>query len=79
MTVRAKFVCTSITRSGHWDAAKGEIQTIKLVPVTSGSDENKAFYDASPCGAIELGTVNKNAGNYFELGKSYYVDFTKAD
>lgn len=44
MSVRAKFKVEEITRRKHWDKEKGEIQTIKLQPVTSGSEENKAFY-----------------------------------
>lgn len=79
MTVRAKFVCNSITRQKHWDQAKGEIQTIKLTPVTSGSGENKSFYEATPSGSIELGTVNEAAAKSFELGKAYYIDFTPAE
>jgi hypothetical protein len=74
--VRAKFVVQSITRQNHWDRAKGEIHTIKLQPVTGGSDENKEFYAATPSGGIELGTVNGDAGKQFELGGEYYVDFT---
>lgn len=79
MGVRAKFVVQSITRNQHWDKSKGEFQTIKLSPVTSGSEENKAFYEATPSGTVELATINPEAGNYFELGKEYYLDFTKAE
>ena len=78
MSVRAKFKCVSITRNQHWDASKGEIQTIKLLPVSGNSEENAAFYAATPGGSIELGTVNKAAGDAFELGKEYYVDFAPA-
>jgi hypothetical protein len=77
--VRAKFVVRSIARDLHWDRAKGEVQTIHLTPVTSGSDENTAFYEATPSGEIKLGTLNAEAAAAFELGKSYYVDFTKAE
>lgn len=79
MSVRAKFVVQSVTRTQHWDKAKGEVQTIKLTPVTSGSDENKAFYDATPGGSIDLQTLNPQAASYFELGKEYYLDFTKTE
>jgi hypothetical protein len=78
MRVRAKFTCNSITRTKRWNGP-GEVQTIKLSPVTSGSDENKEFFDATPTGSIELGTVNEAAAKQFELGKSYYIDFTLAD
>jgi hypothetical protein len=79
MTVRAKFICNTITRQKHWDPTKGETQTIKLSPVSSGSEENKAFFAATPAGSIEIGTVNEVAAKSFELGKAYYVDFTPAD
>lgn len=77
--VRAKFVCNSITRTKHWDKLKGEIHTILLEPVTSGSDENKAFFEATPVGKVELGTVNEEAAKAFKLGQNYYLDFTPAE
>lgn len=82
MSVRAKFVVNSITRTKAWNPQMGEVQTIKLSPVTGGSnesEENKKFWAATPSGSVEIGTVNKNAGDYFELGKEYYLDFTKAE
>ena len=30
-------------------------------------------------GKIELGTINKAAADAFELGKEYYIDFTRAE
>ncbi len=83
MAVRAKFRVASITRTQYdvWDGQKNvpqEVQTIKLHPVTSGSEENKAFYASTPSGSIELSTINKAAGEQFKLNKEYYVDFTEA-
>lgn len=79
MAVRAKFTCKSITRQQHWDKTKGDLVTVRLEPVSSGSPENAAFYAATPSGQIELSTLNAEAGNQFELGQAYYIDFTKAD
>jgi len=79
MSVKAKFVVQSITRSRHWDGKGAELQTIKLSPVTSGSDENKSFFAATPSGSIELGTVNADAAADFELGGAAYVTFEKAE
>ena len=76
VTVRAKFTVQSVTRIKLYDGTEG--QTIRLTPVTGGSDENKDFYKYTPGGAVELMTVNKTAGDYFELGEAYYLDFTKA-
>lgn len=72
MTVRAKFKVESITSFvGH--------SSIRLTPVTSGSEENKAFYRWTPGGFIELQTINEEAAKQFELGAEMYIDFTKAD
>lgn len=79
MTVRAKFKVTAITTTAHWQKDKGHIGTVKLQPVTSGSPENAAFYEATPCGEILLGTINKEALAQFEIGREFYVDFTPAD
>lgn len=77
MTVRAKFKVNRIERSS-W--GKGvEVQTIVLSPVTGGTDENKAFWQATPSGEIKLATVNAAAAAAFELDGEYYVEFTKAD
>lgn len=78
MTVRAKFVVQRIERSKYYQG--GEMQTIVLSPVTSGnSEEDKKFWAATPSGEIKLGVLNKSAGDYFELGKAYYVDFVLAE
>ena len=76
MTVRAKFKVDSITTRAHWQKDKGHIGTVSLMPVTGGSEENAKFYDATPGGKIELGTVNAAALAHFEIGREFYVDFT---
>lgn len=78
MSVRCKFVVSSITRRKHWDKSKGDIFDIEMNPVSSGSDENKAFYEATPSGQIKFGTVNQAAAEQLELGAEYYVDITPA-
>jgi hypothetical protein len=81
--VRAKFTVNRIERSQEWNTKK-ELQTIVMSPVTGHgedgkSDENKQFWAYTPSGEIKLGTVNAEAAAMFELGKSYYVDFTPAE
>lgn len=77
MPVRAKFKVQRIERS-LW--GKGiEVQTIVLLPVSGGTDENKKFWEATPSGEIKLGTVNAAAAAAFDLEGEYYVDFTKAE
>lgn len=84
--VRAKFKV--FYKGSHMNAvwgpdgrAKGEaeVHDIKLGPVTSGSDENKAFYASTPSGTLELNTINKEAADQFMLNGEYYIDFTRAD
>lgn len=80
MSVRAKFKVDSVERSKY--GANDELQTIKLSPVYKTSnpeDENSTFWKYTPSGSITLGTINKVAGDYFELGKEYYIDFTLAE
>ena len=75
--MRAKFKVISITRQANWNN-QGEMQTIKLQPVTTGSEENRAFYTATPSGEIHLSVVPVEVGKQFDIGKEYYVDFTPA-
>lgn len=77
MTVRAKFKVNSITRQTGYNGAK-EVQTIKLAPVTSGSEENSKFYAATPGGQIELSIIPLDVASNFDIGDEFYVDFTKA-
>ncbi len=58
-----------------------EMRTIVLSPVYGNGDpnhENTKFWQYSPSGKIELGTINPDAWKQFELGKEYYIDFTAA-
>ena len=73
--VRAKFRVSEITRT-LFTGQEGV--KITLFPVTDGSEENKSFYQYTPAGKIELGTINAEAAAEFKLGKSMYVDFTEA-
>jgi hypothetical protein len=71
-TVRAKFKCTEISQTEYGER-------IKLTPVTGGSPENDQFFKWTPGGQIEIGTINPEAAKQFEVGKSFYVDFTLAE
>lgn len=73
-TTRAKFKCTEIAkREGY---PKGVTYAAKMQAVTSGSPENESFFAATPWGTLELSTVRED---HFEVGKSYYVDFSPAE
>ena len=78
MSVRAKFKVDSIERSKYGDEV---METIKLSPVYKGCDpnsENSKFWRYTPCGSINLGTINTEAAKQFVLGAEYYIDFTPA-
>ncbi|WP_292163115.1 hypothetical protein [Mesorhizobium sp.] len=89
MKVRAKFRCDSITHliNSLWDdQLKQSIPTparsIKMSPVYGNGDpnhENTKFWKASPSGSFEMNVVNAAAADMFEVGKTYYLDFTPAD
>jgi len=58
-----------------------EMWTVKMSPVYGNGDpthENTKFWQASPSGMLELGTVNKAAVEQFDIGREFYVDFTPA-
>lgn len=66
MGVRAKFRCD----------VKLDMGRIVLHAVAGGSKENDEFFQATPNGTIDLSIVNPAAITQFEIGKSYFVDFT---
>lgn len=72
---RAKFQCTAVTKRKGWSGAPF-VYEAEFSAVMGDSEENKAFFAASPSGNIKLGTVRSD---HFEVGKSYYVDFTEAE
>lgn len=77
--VRAKFRCDSIEY--HQTAAAGP-RTVKLQPVYPGqnaSEEDKAFWKYTPSGQLSMYIDNPPAADLFEIGKTYYLDFTRAD
>ena len=94
MGVRAKFRLNSFTvdlhttyphkkENGSTDHSRPEQvekRTLNMTPVYSDDpkDENRAFWDATPTGSLQLGVVNQEAWKHFEIGKTYYVDFTPA-
>lgn len=69
-TVRAKFFC-----SGKQDT------TVFLHTVYSEDiqSEDGRFTKATPWGELKMTVDNPNAAIQFELGKSYYLDFTPAE
>lgn len=72
-TVRAKFRCTSVTTTLNYQNKL--IYSYKFNAVTDNNPENKSFFEATPSGSLDLGTVKEDL---FEIGKEYYLDFTPA-
>jgi hypothetical protein len=75
MSIRCKFKLDSITKS----VSSGvEVASIAMTPVTSGSEENKAFWKWTPSGQLVVATVNAEAVAGLKLGGEYYLDITPA-
>lgn len=71
---RAKFVCTEVIKRVGWGGVEF-VYAAKFNVVVSGSEENSRFFSSTPGGFIEISTIREDV---FEVGKSYYVDFTLA-
>ena len=59
-----------------------EMRTIIMSPVYGKGDpnhENTKFWQASPQGKLELGTINPEAWAHFERNKEYNLTFTPAE
>lgn len=75
--IRCKFKCDSKTQQKAWANGSGAefFYDYKFSAVTGGSDENKGFYAASPCGSFNVQTVLTDA---FVPGQEYYFDISPA-
>lgn len=79
MTTRCKFQCNSVEKSRHWNQpAAGEpvrfLYQAKFHAVVDSGPENKAFFEATPSGNIQIGTYKQDV---FEPGKYYFIDITE--
>ncbi len=75
MTVRAKFMVQSIQHI-HSSEACAEIT---LRAVWGDGKGNESWSKATPQGEIKMMITNPAAIDAFDLGKSYFADFTPAD
>lgn len=69
---RCKFVCQSKTGNENG-------YSIIMHAVYSGSEENKAFFNATPSGSLNLNIVKPAAVAQIEQGKEYYIDISPAN
>jgi hypothetical protein len=81
--VRAKMAVNEIRRyrggvrnpdTGQYESV--EMQAVKMNAVAGGSPEDNTFAQATPAATLDISITNPETVGFFELGKSYYVDFT---
>lgn len=79
MKVRAKLVVQEKGQSQY--RQNEELHTVKLSAVYSNDpeSENYQFWAATPVGEFKLGSLKKDIGEFFELGKEYYIDITPVE
>lgn len=75
MSVRLKFFVSSRSEACYGPGQQ-KVGSVKLNPVTSGSEENKAFYQYTPSGMVEFATINEAALEALPLGAEVYIDLT---
>jgi hypothetical protein len=79
MAVRAKMKCFAVDhlKGGNPEDVAADI---RMIPVyDDGDPENKTWSKYTPSGEVRLFVTNPDAIAQFEIGKSYYLDFTLAD
>jgi hypothetical protein len=75
MSVIAKFRCNSIKDFG----SSKEVELSPVYPGPTASEEDKAFWTATPTGLLQMRIDNPDASIQFEPGRSYYLTFEEAD
>lgn len=78
MNVRAKMKVMVITPF-HSSDPNGVCAEVRLMPVYNDGPENKTWSQYTPNGECRMTITNPSAIDSFEVGKSYYLDFTPAD
>lgn len=78
--VRCKFRCNQVKEQVGYvydgrESRQAVIQEATFVAVTSGSEENKKFFAATPVGTL---TIGSHVAPSFEAGKYYYLDISEA-
>jgi hypothetical protein len=83
-TVRAKMAVNQIVKylGGVRNAETGktetrELHTVKMNAVYGGSPEDNTFAEATPSATLDISITNPETVGFFELGKHYYVDFSR--
>jgi hypothetical protein len=71
-TMRAKFRVDSVT-------CYAGSREVTAFAVHSGDPEDNQFADATPAGKLSMTVTAGAAKDFFQPGKSYYMDFTPAE
>lgn len=85
--VRAKMAVNEIRRyrgSNYNPETKAydscEMQAVRLNAVAaSNNPEDNSYAAATPSATVDISITNPNTVGFFELGKTYYVDFVPAE
>lgn len=72
MNVQAKFKCTFVQKN------EGGSELVQLVPVVSGSEENKTWSKYTPTGSLSMMVTAEGAVGQFEPGKEYFLTLVPA-
>lgn len=76
--VRAKFKCSSFTQHAGWQKGVAGPREYRFDAVCADEvPENQRFHKATPSGTLSMHVENHAVS--FEVGNSYYVDFTEAE
>jgi hypothetical protein len=78
MTVRCKVVCAGKNHL-HVGAPDAVACEITLRPVWGDGKGNETWSKATPQGEFKMMITNPAAIDQFDLGKSYFVDFSPAE
>lgn len=74
MSVRAKFNCTEKKADEHDDS----IVYVRFEAVVDEDGDNAQWSKWTPSGSVAMAITNPAAHNEFEVGKSYFLDFSPA-
>jgi len=76
MTIKAKFLCNAIVPNPY---APEQTSTVHLNAVIGQEGDNAAYSKATPYGQLAMGVdTGTPAAVFFEIGKSYYLNFEAA-